>query len=224
MVAARHHRALRKYDPRPAFGRVSLAAASGLVASVALRHHTWELRILAGWDTAGAVLLGLAWIFITRANAAKTSRLAAQEDPGRKVVWLLVITASLVSLFSAAYVLRISKGQALLEERSLVGLALLAVALSWMLTHTAYTLRYAHLYYRDDDEGVGGLVFPGHRGPCYFDFAYFAFTIGMCFQTADVTIDGGHIRAAVLGHALLSFVYNTTILALALNLAFGMLG
>ncbi|HEX7667375.1 MAG TPA: DUF1345 domain-containing protein [Polyangiaceae bacterium] len=225
MAEARpRRRAFRSYDPRQAFGRVAISLACGLLVSESLRHHTWELRTLAAWDSAGIVLLTLAWLFITRANAAKTARLAAQEDPGRTVVWVLVIVASLVSLFSAAFVLRISKTQALVEERTLVGLALGAVALSWMLTHTAYTLRYAHLYYRDDDEGVGGLVFPGRRGPCYFDFAYFSFTIGMCFQTSDVTIDGSHMRAAVLGHALLSFVYNTTILALALNLAFGMLG
>ncbi|MEO8875996.1 MAG: DUF1345 domain-containing protein, partial [Polyangiaceae bacterium] len=73
------------------------------------------------------------------------------------------------------------------------------------------------------EEGVGGLVFPGKTEPRYFDFAYFAFTIGMCFQVSDVVVEGSQLRASVLGHALLAFVYNTTILALALNLAFGML-
>ncbi len=224
MVAADKNRAFRRYDPRQALGRVTVAVAAGLVASEALRSHTWELRALAGWDIGGGVLLALAWILIARAAAAKTARLAAQEDPGRTTVWFLVLVASLVSLFAAAFVLHISKRQALVEETGLVALSLGAVALSWMLTHTGYTLRYAHLYYRDDEEGVGGLVFPGKRGPCYFDFAYFSFTIGMCFQTSDVTIDSPQMRATVLVHALLSFVYNTTILALALNLAFGMLG
>ena len=66
-------------------------------------------------------------------------------------------------------------------------LALVAVATAWSLTHTSYTLRYAHLYYRDEG-GVGGLVFPGDRPPDDFDFAYFACTIGMCFQVSDVVI------------------------------------
>jgi uncharacterized membrane protein len=104
-------------------------------------------------------------------------------------------------------------------------LCVLAVAGSWLLTHTAYTLRYAHLYYRDDDEGEGGLAFPGDDvTPAYFDFAYFALTIGMCFQVSDVTISSHQIRRAVLSQALLSFVYNTVILAVALNLVLGIFG
>jgi uncharacterized membrane protein len=224
MAATAPHRAFHAYDPRRALGRLSAAVAIGVVVSVLLSSHPWQLRALAAWDLGGLVLSTLAWLVIIRSSAAKTARMAAQEDPGRTAVWFLVILASLVSMFAAGYVLRISRTATLDEERTLVALSLLAVALSWMLTHTSYTLRYAHLYYRDDEEGVGGLVFPGKGEPRYFDFAYFAFTIGMCFQVSDVVVEGSQLRATVLGHALLSFVYNTTILALALNLAFGMLG
>jgi len=84
-------------------------------------------------------------------------------------------------------------------------------------------LRYAHLYYRGDREGTGGLEFPGKREPDDLDFAYFAFTIGMCYQTSDVTISSYAIRRTVLVHAIISFAYNTAILALALNLIFGLL-
>ncbi len=106
----------------------------------------------------------------------------------------------------------------------MAALCLLAVVFAWLLTHTACTLRYAHLYYRDDREGVGGLTFPGERPPDYLDFAYFAFTVGMCFQVSDVTITSRLIRRAVTGHALLSFAYNTAVLALALNLLTGLVG
>jgi uncharacterized membrane protein len=224
MAATAPHRAFHAYDPRRALGRLVAAVAIGLLVSVLLSEHTWQLRALAAWDVGGVVLSVLAWLVVIKSSAAATARMAAQEDPGRTAVWVIVILASLVSMFSAGYVLRISKSAALDEERTLVALSLLAVALSWTLTHTSYTLRYAHLYYRDDEEGVGGLVFPGKGEPRYFDFAYFAFTIGMCFQVSDVVVEGSQLRATVLGHALLSFVYNTTILALALNLAFGMLG
>src|SRR5205085_264873 len=98
---------------------------------------------------------------------------------------------------------------------------LLTVALSWAITHTSYTLRYAHLYYREDTEGVGGVELPGGGQPSYFDFAYFAFTVGMCFQVSDVVVTSAQIRRAVLGHAVLSFAYNTVILAFTLNLVFG---
>jgi uncharacterized membrane protein len=98
------------------------------------------------------------------------------------------------------------------------------VAICWALTHTAFALRYAHLYYREDAEGVGGVDFPGKGAPTYFDFAYLAFTIGMCFQVSDSAVTSPQIRRAVLLHALLSFVYNTAILAFVLNLVFGFAG
>ena len=106
----------------------------------------------------------------------------------------------------------------------LVALCLLNVALSWALTQTSFALRYAHLYYREDKEGVGGVDFPGGAPPAYFDFAYFAFTVGMCFQVSDTTVSSPQIRRAVLLHATLSFVYNTAILAFVLNLVFGLAG
>jgi uncharacterized membrane protein len=86
-----------------------------------------------------------------------------------------------------------------------------------------YTLRYAHLYYRDGREREGGLAFPGGQHPAYLDFAYYAFTIGMCFQVSDVTITSPALRRTTLFHAVLSFVYNTVILAIALNFAVGTL-
>ena len=96
-----------------------------------------------------------------------------------------------------------------------------AIALSWILTHTSYTLRYAKLYYRDPQRprDAGCLNFPGKGPPADIDFAYFAFTIGMCFQTSDISVETREMRREVLVHALLSFVYNTMIVALALNLA-----
>jgi uncharacterized membrane protein len=112
-------------------------------------------------------------------------------------------------------------------EAPLVILCLAAVVSAWCLTHTAYTLRYAHLYYRDGNEDGaqdGGLVFPGGKPPDYYDFAYFAFTVGMCFQVSDVSITSSPIRRAVLVHSVLSFAYNTAILALAMNLVAGLLG
>jgi uncharacterized membrane protein len=104
----------------------------------------------------------------------------------------------------------------------LIGASLIAVISAWFLTHTAFTLRYAHLYYRDDEEGVGGLSLPGDAAPAYLDFAYFAFTIGMCFQVSDVQVTSPQIRRTVLLHATMSFAYNTVIVAFVLNLIFNL--
>jgi len=101
-------------------------------------------------------------------------------------------------------------------------MCLFAVASAWTLTHTAYALRYAHVFYRDKGPGSGGLEFPGAPHPDYFDFTFFAFTVGMCFQVSDVTISNSAVRRVVLGHAMLSFAYNTAIIAVVLNLAIGL--
>ena len=70
--------------------------------------------------------------------------------------------------------------------------------LSWFLIHTIFTLRYAHIFYGDDDEKpemhAGGLEFPGDKKPDYLDFAYFSFVLGMTFQVSDVQITSKQLR------------------------------
>jgi uncharacterized membrane protein len=102
----------------------------------------------------------------------------------------------------------------------LVGIA--AIAGGWALVHTAFALHYARAYYAKDGS-PGGLRFEGGE-PDDLDFAYFAFTVGISFAASDVTVTDRGIRRLVLGHALIAFAYNTTILALAISLLFGKLG
>jgi len=190
----------------------------------ALHSFSWTTRIVAAWDAFAVVLLAEMWNIITRASPGETQRRAGSEDPGRTVLGVVVIASSVFSLFAATVVLRQARSLAPEASGVLVALSLTGVASSWILTHTTYALRYARLYYREDDEGIGGLEFPGHRPPCDSDFAYYSFTIGMCFQVSDVTISSYVIRRNTLVHALISFAYNTAILATALNLAVGILG
>jgi uncharacterized membrane protein len=204
--------------------RLAISAGSGLLTAVLLSGCSVSgLNHVAGWNMAAAVFAGLGWVRIVSMDAEGTRRRAAAEDPGRTFVWVTVLAASAFSLFAAIVVLRNARHAGSGMQGFSVGMCLVAVALAWFLTHTSYTLRYAHLYYRDDEEGIGGLEFPCEDAPSYFDFAYFSFTVGMCFQVSDVTISSPQIRRAVLGQAILSFIYNTTILALALNLVFSLL-
>jgi uncharacterized membrane protein len=182
---------------------------------------SWKLAALAAWDAGGLSLLLLAWMMIWICSAKTTQERASGDDPGRTAVYALVLLSAGASLLAATALVRRAKAVAGSEGDVLVALCLANVALCWALTHTAFTLRYAHLYYREDDEGVGGVEFPGRGAPCYFDFAYLAFTIGMCFQVSDTSVTSPQIRRAVLLHACLSFVYNTAILAFVLNLVFG---
>lgn len=135
-----------------------------------------------------------------------------------------MLGSSLVSLVASAVVIQHAPR---LEPRApllAVAAAVLAVVCSWFLTHTTYTLRYAHLYDsgRDLEAGPdGGLEFPGARAPAALDFAYFAFVIGMTFQVSDVAVFNPGIRRQALWHGVTAFWFNAAILALTLNVLGG---
>jgi uncharacterized membrane protein len=209
------------WSPRRALGRLLLAVvAGGITAAVIPGQVGGPLRTVAAWNVGAVVLLVLVWKIILRASPEETARRAAAEDVGRSFVWAVVVLGSTISIFAATVALRNARAMAPQAEHELALLCLLAVVTAWVLCHTTYTVRYAHLYYRDDGD-LGGLGFPGTEMPCLLDFAYYAFTIGMCFQVSDVTVTQHRMRQATLGHALLSFVFNTIVLALALSLLFG---
>jgi uncharacterized membrane protein len=197
-------------------------AGGGLTGALLSRWGVPHLGVVAGWNAGALIYTAMGWGHILAADAARTKRHAAAEDPGRTLVSVVVLAASLFSLFATLVVLRDVRHTSPRAGDLVIGLCLLAIALTWVVTHTSYSLRYAHLHYRDERQGLG-LEFPGKAAPCYFDFAYFSFTIGMCFQVSDVGVSSPTIRRAVLGHALLSFIYNTTIVALSLNLVFALL-
>ena len=220
-----HPHAFHPLDPRTAHQRVLWAAVLGAITWLAAPAElSLATRALLTWDIAGLALLAIvAWIII-RADPAETRRRAAAHDPGRTVVWLLVLGASALSLFAAIIMIRQTKTLPPIESRVLLGLSVAAVALAWLLSHAGFALRYAHLFYRGGLTDEGGLEIPGGESPDDLDFAYFAFTIGMCFQVSDVTITSRVVRRTVLAHAMLSFAYNTGILALAINVVIAQLG
>jgi uncharacterized membrane protein len=190
-----------------------------LAALLPYRAPDWTLRAVIGWDAGAFTLCALAWWRILCADAKQTEQRAGAEDPGRMMVWVIALVASVASLLASVGVLRRVHEHA--DGFRWTLLTLLGVGFAWALTHTVYTLHYAHMYYRRGR--AGGLEFPGGQLPADIDFAYFAFTIGCCFQTSDVAISSSTIRRVVLLHSVLSFLFNTAVLALALNLTFGML-
>jgi uncharacterized membrane protein len=112
------------------------------------------------------------------------------------------------------------------QTAAIYSLGFAAVVLGWLLIHTLFIFRYAHLYYEDrdrDNKSDGGLAFPGTHEPKDLDFAYFSFVLGMTFQVSDVQITSPRIRALALAHGLVSFGYNTAILALVVNTVAGLL-
>ncbi len=184
----------------------------------------WEISVLMGWNVGALFLLAISFHIVHHATPEITRRRASSEDSGRNAVFALVSLSSAISLFASMFVLRQAKSISPHEVPMLVIASLGTVFSSWFLTHVAFLFRYAHLYYREDGDGAGGLDFPGKGDPDDYDFAYFSFTIGMTFQVSDVTISDRTIRRHVLYHGLLSFAYNTMLIALALNILVGIIG
>lgn len=181
----------------------------------------WQLltRLMAAWDVFALATLALTWGIIITAEVNHIRRVATRNDPGRHLSFVFALLAASASLLAVVFLLS-SLHTAGGHLRNLhVGLAITGVATSWLLVHTLFTLRYAHLFYNPETgRAEGGLDFPGgEKSPDYLDFAYFSFVIGMTAQTADISISGPQLRRYALLHGLLSFGFNTVVLALTIG-------
>jgi uncharacterized membrane protein len=182
--------------------------------------------ILLTWISFALTVIIMDWIIIATSHPREVRKIAKLQDSSRTIIFLFVIGASIASMGAIIFLLKSAKGHSNSTNGHIV-LAICAVVVSWWLVHTIFTLLYAHLYYdTDTDDGkkleVGGLDFPGNEEPDYLDFVYFSFVIGMTFQVSDVVITSRKIRRFALMHALLSFAFNTVILALSINVISGM--
>jgi len=181
-----------------------------------------------GWNAFAGVILVLDWMTIRTTPQPKMRERAQQEDPSRLLVLIFVVVAAFAALCAVVFFVRVHKGQ--MHQPFLVDLLLTlsTVISAWALLHTVYSFRYAHAYYGDSEEldahqHAGGLIFPGDRPPDYFDFAYFSFVVGMTCQVSDVQITSRRLRRITLLHGVLSFGFNTMILALLINALSGLL-
>ena len=182
-------------------------------------------RALITWDIGAGLYLMLAWTMIGRASVEHMRWRARLQDDGAAVVLFLTVAAAVASL--AAIVLELSglKTFPVTRQGLHLGLAALTFMASWLLVHTSFALHYAHAYYISiDKEHKGPLEFLRQEAPVYLDFLYFSLTIGMTSQTADVALASTRMRRLVMAHGMIAFVFNTTLLALTINIAAGLLG
>jgi uncharacterized membrane protein len=202
---------------------ISLAIATAVWFALRGRVQTSTQSILT-WDVFALCVLGLAWLTILTTPPEKLRARAQMQDLSHIVIFVFVLLAACAGLFAVGF-LFFNKTVIVQHSHFLIHLlmSLVAVICSWALVHTVFGLRYAHTYYGDPDgpagpkSHAGGLDFPGGREPDYMDFAYFSFVIGMTFQVSDVVITSRDLRVLVLLHAMLSFAFNTVILALTVN-------
>jgi uncharacterized membrane protein len=205
--------------------RLVLGLAAGTAVFFAARGHfrTWTAAI-AGWNAVAVVILALDWATILTTPQRKIRELAQQQDLSRFLVFVFVVVTASAALFAVGFLVSVKESQTDGHFIIHLLLTLLTVIVSWTLVHTVFGLRYAHAFYGgSDDPGVqrhaGGLIFPGDRPPDYFDFAYFSFVVGMTCQVSDVQITSRRMRRLTLVHSILSFGFNTIILALVINIA-----
>jgi uncharacterized membrane protein len=184
------------------------------VAAAVVWFAPWQLCVLAAWDGGAAVYLGTVWASVWNADAETTRAVATVEDASRGRSRLVLLAASSASLVAVAFALVDARREHGLEEALAVAASVVTIASAWAVVHTVYALHYAHRYY---SERPGGIDFPGDDAPRYADFAYLAFTVGMTYQVSDTSLVAPRIRHEVLGHALLSFLFGTVILATVVN-------
>lgn len=192
-------------------------ATSGSLATSAHLMVTWQAYALT--------TITLAWIMILTSHPAEVKVDAHNQDSSRTGILLFAVASAFASLFSIVILLRSSAEKT--NVFSNIGLPLICVVSSWWLVHTIFTLHYANFYYADIEHNMkkqkpGGLEFPNEKKPDYLDFTYFAFVIGMTFQVSDVDITSKRIRRLAWMHGVLSFAFNTIIVALTINIISGL--
>ncbi|MHA7270885.1 DUF1345 domain-containing protein [Arthrobacter sp. HLT1-20] len=175
----------------------------------------WVYAPAVGWTVAALIYNASVWLTIATMDARRTAAHAVAEDPGLRTSDLLILLAAIGSLAAVVLVIEGSKDAEGAGRFLLALLAMSATAMSWLLVHTLFTLRYAEIYYSGEP---GGIDFNQDEPPQYTDIAYMAFSVGMTYQVSDTNITTRPMRSAALRHSLLAFVFGTGILATTINL------
>jgi uncharacterized membrane protein len=195
--------------------RTFIAVAIGIAAFFFLPDSLRLVtRLLISWDIFIGVYLTLVYLMMLRCELSHIRRNAVLQDDGRFLILLVTALGAFASI--AAIVSELGSQR----NAPQLALATLTIALSWAAVHTTFALHYAHDYYRGAKPG--GLQFPSgdeHDHADYWDFVYFSFVIGMTAQVSDVGITDKTIRRTATAHGIISFIFNTALLALMVNIA-----
>jgi uncharacterized membrane protein len=178
------------------------------------------IRTAMAGDVGATVYLGLAIRMMAACSRERIRKRAAQQDDSAIVILVLILVAIALGFWTIFGVLGEAKQTSGLAKGLLTLLAAVTIGLSWLVTQVVFTFHYAHEYYRPEGAAAlaGGLIFPEDDTPDYWDFFYFATSIGAASQTSDVAIRSKHLRRLVTLHAVISFFFNAAVLALAINI------
>ncbi len=203
--------------------RLFVGLACGLIAEAALTGHFGAMtRAVIAWDVGVLVyVVSAAQLFLTEKIEALPAH-AERDEEGEWTIFAITVAAAVFSLIAVLGVFAGTHDHVPAVKNLRIGLVAVTLFLSWLMMHTTFTFRYAHEYYATDlapPDHDAGLDFPGGTPPDYMDFLYFSLVLGMTFQVSDVQITARKMRRLALLHGLLSFLFNTVILALTVNIA-----
>ncbi|MFB2836124.1 DUF1345 domain-containing protein [Floridanema evergladense] len=190
-----------------------------------------DIQLIAAYVVGVSVDLGLIILMMTVSTAQTTMKRAANEEPSNAALLGFIVLFSAITLAAIALLSNNSHNRPALIANIHIGLSLLAIFLSWLFLHTYFALHYARIYYQEKltSEKIylaesapknyeGGLNFPNPGLADYWDFLYYSFTIAMCYQTSDISITSVVMRRVTLVHAIVSFIYVSSIIGLVVNL------
>lgn len=185
-----------------------------------------NLRTAVAGDIGAVVYLVLGFRMMMTCGSAVMRKRSARQDDSKSVILAVVLVAIALSFWTIFGVLSEAR-QAVGTAKALhTALAAVTIILFWLVTQVVFTFHYAHEFYRPDDRSeklAGGLAFPYDDNPDYWDFFYFATSIGAASQTSDVAVRTKALRRLVTLHAVISFFFNTAVLALAINIGAGLI-
>lgn len=223
-MSLHRNRFVRQIQVRP---RLFMSTALGLTMMALLPSSVAQsltARMLIAWNIGVWAYVALVAVMVARSSSEKMRHRAKVEDEGQLVILGLVVAAAVASLAAIVAELAQVKELGHLDKLARIGLAVGTIFSSWVFTHLMFALHYAHDYYLTlGQDPAGGLAFPGTEAPDYGDFIYFAFVIGTSGQTADVAFTSSAMRRIGLVHCVLAFLFNTTLLALTINIAASLL-
>ena len=207
--------------------RLWSSVAAGIVTGLLLPSQWVEYpltRSLVGWNVGAILYLVMTFVLMARSSSETIRSHAQIQEEGQYTILALVSVAVVAMLIAIAVQLAYAKDTYGSEKAAHVGLAFLTVLTAWLFTQTQFALHYAHEFHRLRGATISpAFEFPGTDEPDYFDFLYVACIIGTSGQTADVSFSARRTRRVGLMHCVLAFFFNTTLLALAINVAAGLI-
>jgi uncharacterized membrane protein len=181
-------------------------------------------RAIIGWNAGAWLYLVLALRMMFWSSHERIRTRAIEQDDGRLVILVMVVIAAIVAIGAIVAELSVVKDMHGMLRYVHIALAVLTIMSSWAFTQVMFALHYAHDFYISKEQGEsGGLTFPGTAMPEYSDFLYFSCIIGTSGQTADVSFTNRRLRRTGLIHCILAFFFNTTLVALTINIASGLI-